>query len=243
MGRKAIAKERVLDPQMRQEMAFRLLPLFMSRGFRRVTMNEITRQLGISKATFYQHFESQDELYALSIELLLKQIGDAKPILKEKSLSYEDRFLHLFAIVLKQVLGLSPILLEDMKYHYPDLWQRLQDYYVEWENTLAEFFKEAMEQQAFRDVHPAIVSRLITVVLREFLNPEFLTQNQITVEQAFTDLLHILGEGFFLTETEPESLKEKVRNIIASSLLPNFSEIPNLSGLSIVKGDEHEKMD
>lgn len=241
MGRKALPKKRILDPETREKWLQTLLPYFLKNGFRRVTMNDITRQLGISKATLYEHFQSRDELYSESLELLLKQVGDARVILDDQSLSYEDRFLRLFGVVLRQVIGISPILLEDMKYHYPALWQRVQEYYQDWERTLHDFFKEAMEAGAFQKVHPALISRVITSLLREFMNPEFLMQNQITVEQAFTDMLKLLSEGFLISsESDPEALKEKVRDIIIGSMFyppgTNFMQTDN-------RGEPNEKMD
>lgn len=219
MGRKALPKSRTLDPEVRQKWLNILVPYFLKNGLRRVTMDDIARLLGVSKATIYEHFNSRDELFEMAVDYILDQIGGNKDILYRSELSYQDRFLHLFGLVLKQVIGITPILLEDIKYQYPLLWQKIQDYYQDWELTLQDFFKMAMKDGSFTQVHPALISRLITGVLREFINPEFLVSNQITIEQAFLDMLTILSQGVMMVSQENQKeLRQKVRDIMIGTL-------------------------
>ena len=47
--------------------------LFIKHGMRRVTVEEICRQAGVSKPTFYSHFENKSELARRIVELWLEE--------------------------------------------------------------------------------------------------------------------------------------------------------------------------
>lgn len=219
MGRKSLQKKRALDPEIRKKWMDSLVPYFLKNGFRRVTMEDIAKKLGVSKATLYEHYHSQDELYELAVDFILDEIRINKEILYLNNLPYQDRFVHLVAMILKQIIGISPILLEDIKYFHPDLWQKYQDFYQEWDLELRNFFKLAMKDDVFNKVDPAILSRLITGILREILSPEFLMNNQITVQQAFVDLFRLLTRGVFKDPEQIEDqLEKKLQEVIAGTL-------------------------
>ena len=48
--------------EVRDEIVARAEQLFMRIGVKSVTMDDISRELGISKKTLYQHFENKDNL-------------------------------------------------------------------------------------------------------------------------------------------------------------------------------------
>ena len=50
------------DEETRQRILRVAMTFFLAHGFSRVTMDEIARELGMSKKTLYQHFESKESL-------------------------------------------------------------------------------------------------------------------------------------------------------------------------------------
>ena len=74
MGRQPLDKERELDPKVRSEYLSQLLPHFIEHGMSAHSMDSIVHHLQISKATFYRHFRSRDELFEIFIDHLVDKI-------------------------------------------------------------------------------------------------------------------------------------------------------------------------
>ena len=62
MGRKPVEKKRINNPSIRDKWIAELIPVYMENGLKKFTMNDISKELGVSKATIYKHFTSQTEI-------------------------------------------------------------------------------------------------------------------------------------------------------------------------------------
>lgn len=72
--------------------------LFFERGYDNTTVNDIIREVGVSKGAFYHYFESKDALLeALGVRLANDFIADLQPILKDPSLDAIGRLNAVFA--------------------------------------------------------------------------------------------------------------------------------------------------
>lgn len=219
MGRKAIDKTRALNPQVRKEWLDLLVPYFLQNGFYQVTIEDITKYLGVSKATLYEHFSSRDELYALVVDHVLEQISANRDILRQSEYTYHERYVYLYGMILQQVTGITPMFLEDIKVHFPTLWQKVQDFYYTWEADLKEFFEAGMQEGAFVQINPAVLSRMVTALLKELISPEFLITNNITLQNVFLDFFKMQSQGIFNSEQRTESqLEELLSSIIRKTL-------------------------
>lgn len=61
----------------RERLLFTALNLFMAHGFHAVGLDRILTSVGVTKTTFYNHFESKDHLVREAMELRDKWEGDA----------------------------------------------------------------------------------------------------------------------------------------------------------------------
>ncbi|MCB1199539.1 MAG: TetR/AcrR family transcriptional regulator [Leptospiraceae bacterium] len=224
MGRRAIEKNRILDPKTRQEWLEQLIPFFMQNGFYRIKMEDITRYLGVSKATLYDHFSSRDELFEMVVDYVLGQIGGNREILDREELTYEERYVYLFGLILQQINGISSRLLEDIKLYFPALWQRIEDFYESWQVDLETFFARGIEEGAFVKAHPALMARMITILLRELMMPDFLISNNMTMQQVFLDFYRLQSQGLFATggqEDFDKNLEKQLNSIIQKTFDKN----------------------
>lgn len=58
----------------KQDILEKSLPLFLEKGFKAVTMNEILKATGLSKGGFYHHFQSKEALFSELVDTLLVSI-------------------------------------------------------------------------------------------------------------------------------------------------------------------------
>ncbi len=106
----------------------RIAELFMRLGIKSLTMDDVARELGISKKTLYQFVENKDDLVKKVIELHLSQECNRSEEVARLAKDALDEML----IVLKESVGdmqsmKANIVYELQKYHR-DAWDLLQDY-------------------------------------------------------------------------------------------------------------------
>ena len=65
------------DPAKREQILDGARSAFMKMGFDAASMNDVTREAGVSKGTIYVYFESKDELFAALIEREKGRFADA----------------------------------------------------------------------------------------------------------------------------------------------------------------------
>ncbi|MBL8032542.1 MAG: TetR/AcrR family transcriptional regulator [Leptospiraceae bacterium] len=203
MGRRTLEKERDLNPEVRSEYLARLMPFFIEKGMSPHSMDDIVQYLEISKATFYRHFRSRDELFEMFIEYIVDKILSSRFFLHNKALAYEERYLLTFAAILHELGGIGFNLLSDLKQNLPHLWERIRSTYTVWESELHDFFKEGIESGYVHDVNPSILAHMIILFFRELMTPEYLQTLKMTLAEAFM-----------------ETFKIQVRSIVRS---PDFS--------------------
>ena len=104
------------------------LNLFWRYGIKSVTMDDIARDLGISKRTIYQHYSDKEAILALVIQEEIKsQKCDMERLDSQASNPIEQM---IFAsIQMREVMAnMSPTFLYDLKKYYPAAWELFQNY-------------------------------------------------------------------------------------------------------------------
>jgi AcrR family transcriptional regulator len=218
MGRKPVEKRRLNDPEIRLDWTFRLIPVFLQFGFQRLNMDMIARKLKISKATLYNQFRSREEMFELAIDTILEGISQQRSVFNRQGVSFQDRYLYLFALILKQVMGISPVLVKDIKVGYPHLWVKVENFYQSWEKDLIDFFELGISAGEFQDINPVLVSRSLISSVQQIVEPEFLEQTGLSISQALADLFRLHSESFFQQpdlELNQAANEERLSSILA----------------------------
>ncbi|MBD2752909.1 TetR/AcrR family transcriptional regulator [Spirosoma validum] len=136
--------------------------LFNHLGVKTVRLEDIAQQLGISKKTVYQHFDSKEELVRLMLETQLNEnLREANAIHKQvadpiaSALLIWDRLSHYRRTV-------NPNLLRDIERHYPTVWHLFQSFRTEYINTiLIANLHEGIEQGLYRtDLDETVIAWL-----------------------------------------------------------------------------------
>lgn len=102
----------------------KVLSLFKRYGTRSVTMDDISRELGISKKTLYQEFSDKDELINRVIDFDMEQSRIfLEEVRKSKTNAVQELFLLNRQIHSVRTLY-SPTFYLDLRKYYPETYQR-----------------------------------------------------------------------------------------------------------------------
>ncbi|MEM9833427.1 MAG: TetR/AcrR family transcriptional regulator [Bacteroidota bacterium] len=136
--------------------------LFLKYGVRSVTMDDIARQLGISKKTIYQYFSDKDEVVELATLRILER---EKQLMEEVQKQSENAIheLHLITKYIRQhITEINPSALFDIQKYHRDAWKTYLDFkdsvFIQ---TIESSIRRGMREGYFRDeIDPKILAKL-----------------------------------------------------------------------------------
>ncbi len=182
--------------------------IFFKSGFHKTSMDEIAKELKISKKTIYKYFKTKEELIARIQTGLQKEIkqnlqkitsSDENAIVKLKNLSnfLTDMFLKI---------GIDWV--NDLRVYYPQIWQATEEKRKEnISTTFNKILSEGKKANLIVDKPNEIIIQTLTSGLTGVINPEFLIRNNFSASEAFTFTFDILISGI-LTKKGRKLYKE-----------------------------------
>lgn len=104
--------------------------MFMRYGIRSITMDDIARELGISKKTLYQHVDNKADLIDRIVDM---HIHNEKACLSTITRDSQDAIDHLLSIaryVLTMLRGMQPTTMFDLKKYYHAAWEKMDQFHL-----------------------------------------------------------------------------------------------------------------
>lgn len=186
MGRKPIDKARKDDLEKKTRWIEAVYPFFQEHGLTGITMDDVARGIGVSKATVYKYFSSKDELVASSLYWKLHQLQGFEPIIMDGELEYIDRYYQAVQFFTKHVAEISNRYLSDLKAAYPALWEQVKEFRAYALSVIEKYYQEGMTLGVFND--QLQLSALVAgdaIFFESLSNPHFLEQYNLSLKVAF----------------------------------------------------------
>ncbi len=184
MGRRALDKERNIDPKRQNEWVAKLSPHFRDRGLKNFSMDDMAEVVGVSKATLYKYFSSRDEIVALFIAKKIESSTGFVALLNDEKVDYVKRYRNAIAYFSETIADTSVLLLADLKDMYPAIYsliEQFKDYSIE---ILSGYYKEGIDKGYFSPIHIAVLTAADQQTLNVLSDPAFLQKNNLTLAQA-----------------------------------------------------------
>jgi AcrR family transcriptional regulator len=125
--------------------------LFMKYGARSVTMDDIAREISVSKKTIYQYYKDKDEIVTLVSEAHIEQ---EKKDFNEIFHSSDDAIEEMFRIskcIRKMVTEVNPSLLYDLQKYHRKAWNLYLDYKSEFiKNSVVNNLARGVKEGCYR---------------------------------------------------------------------------------------------
>jgi TetR/AcrR family transcriptional regulator, biofilm operon repressor len=116
---------------MRDQILIKATDMFLTLGFKSVTMDEIATEMGISKKTIYKYFSNKELLIEESTQLVHKEVIETiEKIVAKNFNAIEENFQirRMFKEMFKYS-ETSPVY--ELKRHYPEVYQKVVGYQIE----------------------------------------------------------------------------------------------------------------
>lgn len=116
---------------MMDEIIKKVSALFLKYGIKSVSMDDISRELGISKKTLYQYFKDKDDLVSKSILFHIREQECDMDSLYDPSLNAIDMLLIVSKYLTDKISQLNPSVNYDLQKYYPESWKLILNYRTE----------------------------------------------------------------------------------------------------------------
>jgi len=136
--------------------------LFMRYGIKSVTMDDIARELGISKKTLYQFVENKADLIQKIFNEYIKCEKAEMDEIFIASANAIEEILNIGKYVIQQLRELAPTVMYDLQKYYRESWKLMQslhqqDVYQVIKANLERGIKEGLYRE---DLDPDIIAKL-----------------------------------------------------------------------------------
>ena len=121
-------------------------------GIRSVSVDDICHEFGISKKTFYVHFETKDSLLEeVMLQQELKMANELEYIVKKKSVLQSFMSWHAIAQQANKSTDQKTPLIHDLQKYYPELFKKHEkSVRITMESFLVRFLQKGIDEQIFR---------------------------------------------------------------------------------------------
>lgn len=135
-----------------EEILLQVVQLFLQNGIRSMTMDDIARNLGVSKKTLYKYVSDKNDLVLKVTEAGIKQEKQFIQEITGSGMNAIDESFEVIRFVKSQLNNVHPSIFYDLQKYYPKAWEKLEEHkndcVAQW---VEENMKRGMEQGLFRE--------------------------------------------------------------------------------------------
>ncbi len=184
-----------------KEILLQAAEMFSKYGIKSMTMDDISRQLGISKKTLYQYVDNKKDLVKKSIQIHI----DDEQCCMENMLSDKGN-------AIDELMAMTKMVGSQMKEMHPSVIYDLKKYHLEAFKCLTSHRDDFIYTNIKRNIEDGIKSGLY----RDNINPEILTRLYLSMINVIMDPEKSTLESFSNSDIYIEMIRYHVRGIASS---------------------------
>lgn len=186
--------------------------LFCQFGVKSITMEDLARNLGISKKTIYQHFENKDDLvmqWAVNGLRGLEGQWEECSMHAENAIDLVFKFLNSHIDVM---IKMNPLIIHDLKKYHPASVSFLKEYKKHTERERVQgLIKQGMREGLFRaDINWDVLARFQLLMKDQCMNQENFPASEFNVFEVVKEVTINFITG--LTTLEGHKLIDQYRH-------------------------------
>lgn len=147
---------------MREKIIYKASELFLTLGFKSVTMDDIANEMGISKKTIYVHFNNKTKLVEAVSFTLFNKISDGIDCICNTTDNPIEELYDIKMFVMKHLKNEKASPQHQLKKYYPSIYDQLkQKQFDKMQESVSKSLKKGIETNVFRpNIDVSFISRL-----------------------------------------------------------------------------------
>lgn len=203
------------EEQIRERIVAIASRVFLERGFARVTMDDLARELRMSKKTIYRFFPAKDDLVRAVYYLKTDRIHALFRETVGAETDFTEKIHWLWINVGKELTEIGPRFHEDLRVFNPSLAAELETFRRDEINRNFEMFiEDGIRLGALRsDINKELLVQIYISAIMGIINSRVLAAAPFTTDQAFRTILDVMFDGILSDGARP-----RYRHLFGGSL-------------------------
>ncbi len=168
-------------------------------GLKRVTVNMLARECGISKKTLYTHFKDKNEIARLSMDRFLDGIRGHILKLDQAYDNPFEKLTHLFELSLNVADDMPEVLLYDIKHFYPEIQKEMDSLFEEITENSMDYLKTGAQMGVFKDIHAGLITSFVQGAATGVFSTDCMLKHGLSAEDAISGFRALLLTGLLKT--------------------------------------------
>jgi AcrR family transcriptional regulator len=193
--------------------------IFMRCGIRSVTMDDVCKEMRISKKTLYQYVNDKTDLVNQTMRSEIEKDEEEITRLINAGHNAIDEMFEITLLVAKKVKDIHPSILFDMQKYYPEAWEMMRMHRNDFiERVIKLNIAKGQTEGNYRiNFHPAIVARLFSSKIDVLSDNQFIQDSGCSLMQINSEHLtyHLHG---IVTPKGNRYLENKLSNLNSTTL-------------------------
>lgn len=189
--------------------------LFLEKGYRHTTMDDIANSLSMSKKTLYKYYPGKLELLAASFEVLkTKLTAKVEAVLENKYIPFPLKLKSTLTVIATHLAPINPELFEDLREYAPDIWEDLRVYINESAyRRFQKLINQGVDQGLVNpQINVSVMVMLYAAAVQSLLDPKFISQfpddiikqMNLSPSQIYDQAITIIYNGILTEEARSE---------------------------------------
>ncbi len=171
--------------------------LFKKHGVKSLTMDDVAREMGMSKKTIYRYVKDKRELVRLSMEFYLKADQQELDAILKQSGNAVDEMIRMVMYFITQTKELDISVLLDVQKYYSETWELYDNYRNKYILSLiAGNLENGIKEKYYRDdFNPDIISRVFIRGVDILTDPRLFPANKYVFADLYREFIqyHLRG--------------------------------------------------
>lgn len=166
-------------------------------GSTKFSVDELTSELSMSKKTFYQVFESKDDLIETIVERQMSEINTNMENILARPVGFVQK-LHAIVSFMGGVLGrMSKAAFVELHHHHPHLWKRIENFRRErLTKTITRLIEQGMtEGYVSKGINPRVFVLAYLAAIEGVIQGSVLSQESFSSPEALNAIMAIFFKG------------------------------------------------
>lgn len=189
---------------------------FTEIGYTAFNLDDLCRDLGISKKTLYEHYPSKKDLFQKCAQAIFNEMRSESQAVLEKMIENDEfhffeQLKNMFAVVNKHHKKLKPKFIEDMKKYAHTIWDCTTEFEQERRHYFDKIWELGIKEGMIKsNINKNIYYLMYFGILDKIMRQDILADLSISSTQALEQIYEILMSGI-LTDEGITDFKEKTK--------------------------------
>jgi AcrR family transcriptional regulator len=188
--------------------------LYKKYGIKSITMDDVSRELGISKKTLYQYVQDKNELVSQVLEMDMERQIAVFDELYHKALNAIDELFEVNKKVLQMIKSHNPSEEYDLKKYYPDQYQKMHKIKRdEMQKHILLNLQKGKKEGLYRvDLNEEVITKVQLMRIENTFDNQIFTDDELTSQKTFLEIFvyHIRG---IASDKGIKILEQKLREL------------------------------